>query len=105
MLGQHKIRFIVRSGNGYSLIGPFLEMTMIPEFDVRRSTIPIFFDMMQCEFYSLKDKNHSGPPGMAKGEEKIKAKFDEVRRYCLLVLLFLLPPLSSLLSPPSSPSS
>ncbi|KAB7505734.1 Dedicator of cytokinesis protein 1 [Armadillidium nasatum] len=79
-LGQHKIRFIVRSGNGYSLIGPFLEMTMIPEFDVRRSTIPIFFDMMQCEFYSLKDKNHSGPPGMAKGEEKIKAKFDEFER-------------------------
>ncbi|XP_078264532.1 dedicator of cytokinesis protein 2-like [Rhinoraja longicauda] len=42
-LGQHKIRFIP------GLVGPILEMTLIPEVELRRSTIPIFFDMMQCE--------------------------------------------------------
>ncbi|KAL1137917.1 hypothetical protein AAG570_009612 [Ranatra chinensis] len=48
-LGQHKINFIP------SLVGPFLEMTLIPETELRRATIPIFFDMMQCEFYAARD--------------------------------------------------
>ncbi|XP_055487772.1 dedicator of cytokinesis protein 2-like [Leucoraja erinacea] len=43
-LGQHKIRFIP------GLVGPILEMTLIPEVELRKSTIPIFFDMMQCEY-------------------------------------------------------
>lgn len=30
-------------------------MTLIPEPELRRATIPIFFDMMQCEFYSSKN--------------------------------------------------
>lgn len=47
-LGQYKRQFVP------SLIGPFLEMTLIPEIELRRATIPIFFDMMQCEFYSSK---------------------------------------------------
>lgn len=29
-------------------------MTLIPEPELRNATIPIFFDMMQCEFYSSK---------------------------------------------------
>lgn len=45
-LGHPKIRFVPE------MIGPFLEMTLIPETDLRKETIPIFFDMMQCEFYS-----------------------------------------------------
>ncbi|XP_058117001.1 dedicator of cytokinesis protein 1 [Anopheles coustani] len=45
-LGEHKIMFVPR------LVGPILEMSMIPEEDLRRATIPIFFDMMQCEYYS-----------------------------------------------------
>ncbi|XP_025093618.1 LOW QUALITY PROTEIN: dedicator of cytokinesis protein 1-like [Pomacea canaliculata] len=43
-LGPNKIRFIPE------LVGPFLEMTLIPETELRRATIPIFFDMMQCEY-------------------------------------------------------
>ncbi|CDQ92828.1 unnamed protein product [Oncorhynchus mykiss] len=31
------------------MVGPILEMTLIPEEELRRATIPIFFDMMQCE--------------------------------------------------------
>lgn len=44
--GQYKIQFVP------SLVGLLLEMTLIPETELRRATIPIFFDMMQCEFYS-----------------------------------------------------
>jgi len=36
------------------MVGPILEMTLIPEEELRRATIPIFFDMMQCEHH------HSG---------------------------------------------
>nr|KAG5708357.1 hypothetical protein BaRGS_034388 [Batillaria attramentaria] len=43
-LGPNKIKFIPE------LVGPFLEMTLIPETELRRATIPIFFDMMQCEY-------------------------------------------------------
>ncbi|NWY12834.1 DOCK2 protein, partial [Aphelocoma coerulescens] len=42
-LGQRKIEFIP------GMVGPILEMTLVPEPELRRSTIPIFFDMMLCE--------------------------------------------------------
>ncbi|CAH2001464.1 unnamed protein product [Acanthoscelides obtectus] len=45
-LGQNKVQFVP------SLVGLILEMTLIPETELRKATIPIFFDMMQCEFYS-----------------------------------------------------
>ena len=32
-----------------SMIGPFLEVTLIPELEIRKSTLLIFFDMMECE--------------------------------------------------------
>ncbi|NXS13977.1 DOCK2 protein, partial [Neodrepanis coruscans] len=38
-LGHHKIEFIP------GMVGPILEMTLVPELELRRSTIPIFFDM------------------------------------------------------------
>ncbi|KFP69040.1 Dedicator of cytokinesis protein 2, partial [Cariama cristata] len=43
-LGQNKICFIP------GMIGPILEMTLIPEVELRKATIPIFFDMMLCEY-------------------------------------------------------
>ncbi|KAG9490824.1 hypothetical protein GDO78_006256 [Eleutherodactylus coqui] len=43
-LGQNKICFIP------GMVGPILEMTLIPEDELRKSTIPIFFDMMLCEY-------------------------------------------------------
>lgn len=46
--GQHKIKFIPE------MVGPILEMTLIPETELRKATIPIFFDMMQCEFHSTR---------------------------------------------------
>ncbi|XP_059701466.1 dedicator of cytokinesis protein 2-like isoform X2 [Haemorhous mexicanus] len=42
-LGQRKIEFIP------GMVGPILEMTLVPELELRKSTIPIFFDMMLCE--------------------------------------------------------
>lgn len=36
------------------MVGPILEMTLIPETELRKATIPIFFDMMQCEFHSTR---------------------------------------------------
>ncbi|XP_042193007.1 dedicator of cytokinesis protein 1 isoform X3 [Callorhinchus milii] len=47
-LGQHKIKFIPE------MVGPILEMTLIPETELRKATIAIFFDMMQCEFHSTR---------------------------------------------------
>lgn len=43
--GPHKIKFIPE------MVGPILEMTLVPEIELRKATIPIFFDMMQCEFH------------------------------------------------------
>ncbi|RWS13623.1 hypothetical protein B4U79_02826, partial [Dinothrombium tinctorium] len=48
VLGSNRVKFIP------SMIGPFLEMALIPEIALRNATIPIFFDMMQCEFLSPK---------------------------------------------------
>ncbi|XP_030369556.1 dedicator of cytokinesis protein 1 isoform X2 [Scaptodrosophila lebanonensis] len=45
-LGEHKPKFVPH------LVEPILEMSMIPERELRCETIPIFFDMMQCEYYS-----------------------------------------------------
>ncbi|XP_074816781.1 dedicator of cytokinesis protein 2 [Natator depressus] len=44
-LGQNKICFIP------GMVGPILEMTLIPEIELRKATIPIFFDMMLCEYH------------------------------------------------------
>lgn len=42
--GQNKICFIP------GMVGPILEMTLIPEVELQKATIPIFFDMMLCEY-------------------------------------------------------
>lgn len=41
--GPHKMKFIP------AMVGPILEVTLVPEPELRKATIPIFFDMMQCE--------------------------------------------------------
>jgi len=41
--GEHKINFIP------SMVGPFLEVTLVPESELRKATLHIFFDMMECE--------------------------------------------------------
>lgn len=46
--GHHKIEFIP------GMVGPILEMTLVPELELRKSTIPIFFDMMLCEYQLTK---------------------------------------------------
>uniref|UniRef100_A0A673BUD9 Dedicator of cytokinesis 2 n=1 Tax=Sphaeramia orbicularis TaxID=375764 RepID=A0A673BUD9_9TELE len=60
--GSHKICFIP------GMVGPILEMTLIPEEELRRATIPIFFDMVTCEH------SHSG--NFHKFENEIILKLD-----------------------------
>lgn len=70
-VGQYKVNFIP------SLVGSFLEMILTPEIELRKATIPIFFDMMQCEFYSCAD-GHSNK----RDSSNIKAKFNDVSTLC-----------------------
>ncbi|KAM7141237.1 dedicator of cytokinesis protein 5 isoform 1-T1 [Molossus nigricans] len=64
-LGPHKIKFIP------SMVGPILEVTLIPEVELRKATIPIFFDMMQCEF------NFSGNGNFHMFENELITKLDQ----------------------------
>ncbi|XP_052772351.1 dedicator of cytokinesis protein 1-like isoform X4 [Mya arenaria] len=57
-LGPNKIAFIPE------MVGPLLEMTLIPETEMRKATLPIFYDMMMCEF------NHPVRGGGIKGNFK-----------------------------------
>lgn len=34
------------------LVGAFLKVALVEDDETREATIPIFFDMMQCEFHS-----------------------------------------------------
>lgn len=42
-LGDHKLHFIP------SMVGPFLEVTLVPEPSLRKATLTVFYDMMHCE--------------------------------------------------------
>ncbi|CAN7981546.1 unnamed protein product, partial [Ixodes pacificus] len=42
-LGCHKACFVP------AMVGPFLKMTLVRETELRKATLPIFFDMMDCE--------------------------------------------------------
>ncbi|KAJ8317295.1 hypothetical protein KUTeg_005199 [Tegillarca granosa] len=68
-LGIHKIYFIP------ALVGPILEMTLIPETELRKATIPIFFDMMQCEFTQVDPVTR-----------KIRANFQQVENELIIQL-------------------
>ena len=72
-LGEHKLMFVPQ------MVGPLLEMSMIPETELRTSTIPIFFDMMQCEFVS--SKYHIESFGDTKrNTSQIKGSFKEFEK-------------------------
>ncbi|XP_047127014.1 dedicator of cytokinesis protein 3 isoform X1 [Hydra vulgaris] len=45
LLGDKKKLFIP------NLIGPFLEMSLVPEPELRKATIPVFYDMMKVEYF------------------------------------------------------
>jgi hypothetical protein len=32
------------------MVGPFLEITLIPEPELRKATLPLFYDLIDCEF-------------------------------------------------------
>ncbi|KAH0623152.1 hypothetical protein JD844_031162 [Phrynosoma platyrhinos] len=64
-LRPHKIKFIP------SMVGPILEVTLTPEPELRKATIPIFFDMMQCEF------NFSGNRNFHMFEDELITKLDQ----------------------------
>ncbi|XP_076678471.1 dedicator of cytokinesis protein myoblast city isoform X2 [Andrena cerasifolii] len=68
-LGQHKILFVP------GLVGAILEMALIPESELRKATIPIFFDMMQCEYYSSRIVEGYGDT--KRDPAHIKANFTE----------------------------
>lgn len=42
-LAEQKLHFIP------SMVGPFLEVTLVPEPALRKATLTVFYDMMQCE--------------------------------------------------------
>lgn len=47
------------------MVGPILEMTLVPELELRKSTIPIFFDMMLCEYQLTASFSRVGAQGQA----------------------------------------
>ncbi|KAL7286180.1 hypothetical protein TKK_0019548 [Trichogramma kaykai] len=57
------------------LVGPILEMALIPDNELRKeAAIPIFFDMMQTEFYSPKNDEGFNTTGR---KNKVKANFND----------------------------
>nr|XP_033811011.1 dedicator of cytokinesis protein 2-like [Geotrypetes seraphini] len=84
-LGQHKIEFIP------SMVGPILEMTLVPEIELRKSTIPIFFDMMLCEYqmtnkFSMFEdeiiKKLDSEVEGGRGDEQYKQLFEKILLSC-----------------------
>uniref|UniRef100_A0A8D2QDZ0 Dedicator of cytokinesis 5 n=1 Tax=Zonotrichia albicollis TaxID=44394 RepID=A0A8D2QDZ0_ZONAL len=65
LAGPHKIKFIP------AMVGPILEVTLVPEPELRKATIPIFFDMMQCEF------NFSGNGNFHMFENELITRLDQ----------------------------
>ncbi|NWI22628.1 DOCK2 protein, partial [Sula dactylatra] len=84
-LGHRKIEFIP------AMVGPILEMTLVPELELRKSTIPIFFDMMLCEYQLTKSfsrfedeilrKLDSEVEG-GRGDEQYKQLFESILLSC-----------------------
>ncbi|XP_063705914.1 dedicator of cytokinesis protein 3 isoform X2 [Culicoides brevitarsis] len=42
-LGEHKLHFIP------TLVGPFLEVSLVPDLALRKATLGVFYDMINCE--------------------------------------------------------
>eukprot|EP00106_Octopus_bimaculoides_P019984 XP_014787426.1 PREDICTED: dedicator of cytokinesis protein 1-like isoform X1 [Octopus bimaculoides] len=69
-LDQNKHRFIP------DLVGKILEMTLIPETILRKATIPIFFDMMQCEFQQISSDGRNIKNNFSEVENQIVTQLD-----------------------------
>lgn len=72
-LGEHKANFVPQ------LVGSILEMSLIPETELRKATIPIFFDMMQCEYYTSKYISESYGD-TKRNNSHFKANFDDFEK-------------------------
>ncbi|XP_045138104.1 dedicator of cytokinesis protein 1-like [Portunus trituberculatus] len=78
-LGMNKSRFVAGKECRVSLVGPFLQMTMLPDTELRKATIPIFFDMMQCEFYAAREKTRENEtPKIKQLENEMLEKLDQL---------------------------
>ncbi|KAG0720446.1 Dedicator of cytokinesis protein 1 [Chionoecetes opilio] len=78
-LGINKIRFVAGRECRGSLVGPFLMMTMLPDTELRKATIPIFFDMMQCEFYHTRHRmKENEVPKIKQLENEMLEKLDHL---------------------------
>ncbi|XP_052251846.1 dedicator of cytokinesis protein 1-like isoform X3 [Dreissena polymorpha] len=64
-LGANKIKFIPE------MVGPLLEMSLIPETELRKAAIPMFFDMMVCEF---NQPNQNGKGGIEGNFKKVETE-------------------------------
>ncbi|OQV18060.1 Dedicator of cytokinesis protein 1 [Hypsibius exemplaris] len=60
-LGSHKRNFVP------DLVASLLDMSLIPVEELRMAIIPIFFDMMQCEFRLTKSVHSTEPQQMTAG--------------------------------------
>ncbi|XP_017782334.1 PREDICTED: dedicator of cytokinesis protein 1 isoform X3 [Nicrophorus vespilloides] len=69
-LGQYKRKFVP------GLVENILEMTLLPEVELRKASIPIFFDMMQCEYYSSSVEFESFGDTI-RNSKNVKGNFDE----------------------------
>ncbi|VDK48727.1 unnamed protein product [Anisakis simplex] len=58
---EGNIKIAVLSRNRYipSMVGSFLQVALIDDDEVRETVIPIFFDMLECEFYSSPSRDIS----------------------------------------------
>uniref|UniRef100_A0A8C8H1R2 Dedicator of cytokinesis 4b n=1 Tax=Oncorhynchus tshawytscha TaxID=74940 RepID=A0A8C8H1R2_ONCTS len=81
-LGEHKLNFIP------AMIGPFLEVTLVPQPDLRNVMIPIFHDMMDWEqrrsgnFKQVEAKLIDKLDGLmseGKGDETYRELFNSIR--------------------------
>ncbi|MGH0125600.1 UNVERIFIED_CONTAM: hypothetical protein FKN15_010366 [Acipenser sinensis] len=72
-LGEHKVNFIP------AMIGPFLEVTLVPQPDLRNVMIPIFHDMMDWE------QRRSGSfkqPAEENREGDLEGEWDFIDSHC-----------------------
>jgi len=80
-LGGNKIKLLPE------IVGPFLEMTLIPKEELRKATLPIFFDMIECEFRNRQNFRQVATEIISqldvlveggKGDEQYKELFQEI---------------------------
>eukprot|EP00794_Sanderia_malayensis_P005649 gene5649-6345_t len=80
-LGKNTVKLIP------GIVGPFLEMTLVPEEDLRRATLPIFYDMIECEYRNRQNFRQVATEVISqldvlveggKGDERYKELFQEI---------------------------